>query len=98
MHALGVVKGGDRYPHKVPTANIDMMEPRVPEGVYRGMAVLRGDEIGDCFGWVLPHRPDVLEAYVAGWDDDMYGEILMIKDMIPLGRDELKQLYDRALK
>ena len=93
----GIVKGGQRFEHKVPTANIEMLAPGLPVGVWFGVAWHRERKLGPCACWVLPHQPGVCEVYVAEWEGDLYGEELEVRDLRVVSKDEMKQLYDRAL-
>ena len=93
----GTVIGGEGYEHKVPTANIQMLEPHLPEGVWFGVAYAKDKKLGPCACRVLPHQPGVCEAYIAGWEGNLYGKEIEIRDMRQVGRDEMKQMYDRAL-
>lgn len=93
----GTVIGGQGYEHKVPTANIRMLDPGHPEGVWFGVC-WRGDEqLGPCACWILPHAPGICETYIAGWDGTLYGDELTIKDLRPVSRDEMRKLYDKVL-
>ena len=82
----GTVKGGQRFEHKVPTANIEMLAPGLPVGVWFGVAWHNGRELGPC-----------AEVYIAEWEGDLYGEELEVRDVRRVSREEMKQLYDKAL-
>lgn len=93
----GTVIGGQSYEHKVPTANLEMLEPHLPEGVWFGVAYAKDKKLGPCACWVLPHQPGICEAYIARWEGNLYGKEIEIRDMRQVGRDEMKAMYDRAL-
>jgi len=93
----GRVIGGQGYEHKVPTANVEMLEPHLTLGVWFGVAWSRGKKLGPCACWVLPHQPEICETYIAGWDGNLYGRDLEIRDIRPVNREEMKAMYDRAL-
>lgn len=93
----GTVIGGEGYAHKVPTANVEMLEPLLPLGVWFGVAYVKGKKLGPCVCWVLPHQPRICETYIAGWNGNLYGKQLEIRDVRNVSREEMKALYDRAL-
>ena len=93
----GTVKGGQGFEHKVPTANIEMLAPGLPVGVWFGVAWHNGRALGPCACWVLPHQPGICEVYIDEWEGDLYGEELEVRDVRRVSREEMKQLYDKAL-
>tara|TARA_R100000700_G_C3058337_1_gene74268 strand:+ start:40 stop:339 length:300 start_codon:yes stop_codon:yes gene_type:complete len=93
----GTVIDGVGYEHKVPTANVEMVEPFLPIGVWFGIAFSSGRKLGPCVCWVLPHQPKICEAYIAGWEGNLYGKELEIRDMRQVSRGEMREMYDRAL-
>ena len=85
---------GDGYPHKAPTANVAVT---LPEGMYRGEAGRGHRRLGNCAVWVLPHRPMVAETYIARWRGNLYGEVVSLKELRRVSRDELMDMYDKVL-
>ena len=85
---------GDGYPFKVPTTNVAV---RLPEGMYRGAAWLENKKLGNCAVWVVPHRPMIAEVYITRFRGDLYGEELELRNLRRVGREEMIELYDKAL-
>lgn len=96
MNIEGPVVKGEGFPEKVPTANIALDKP-VEVGCYRGVAYSGTDKLGDAAVWVLPHQPFIAEAYISGYEGDLYNSYLTIKTMNKLNREDLRELYDKAL-
>tara|TARA_R100000808_G_C2152469_1_gene161933 strand:- start:1598 stop:1894 length:297 start_codon:yes stop_codon:yes gene_type:complete len=91
-----VIRGAG-YPHKVPTANVVMEGDTLEDGAYLGECHQGGTTLGPCAVWVMPHAPDIAEVFVAGYEGDLYGEELEVVNMERLGRDQQREMYDRAL-
>lgn len=96
MVITGEVITGEGFKDKPPTANL-LMEKRVPVGVYIGSASLGPSLIGRAAVWVLPHQPHVAEVYVSKFDGDLYGSFLKVERMKKLNREDIINLYDKAL-
>lgn len=98
----GQVLHGNKYPHKAPTANIShggKLEP----GVYVGCAFLMGDEsdeaevcLGRCLVWATPNY-HIAEVYISEYEGDLYNEMLRVRSMQPLSREDMKEGYDLFL-
>ncbi|MEE2887535.1 MAG: riboflavin kinase [Planctomycetota bacterium] len=98
----GIVVKGHQYPHKAPTANVAHGGTLSP-GIYRGCAYTLGDEsdecdkyLGKCLVWVVPNQT-CAEAYIADFSGDLYGELLKLRALQPVTRDEMIEGYDRFL-
>ena len=96
MNLEGPVVKGEGCAEKVPTANIALDKP-VEVGCYRGIAYAGADKLGDAAVWVMPHQPFIAEAYISGYEGDLYDTYLTIQNMTKLNREDLKGLYDKAL-
>ncbi len=96
MKVSGEVIEGQGYLEKVPTANISLAIP-IEAGNYVGEAMLGDEELGRAAVWVLPHQPNIAETYIAGFNGDLYGTYLTVKQMKKLNRGDLRKLYDKAL-
>ena len=96
MEITGPVTVGQGFEHNPPTANVVMQKP-IPVGVYVGQSHLGDDEMGKCAVWVLPHQPHIAEVYVSKFKGDLYGSYLTVKNLMELNREDLVELYDKAL-
>jgi len=90
----GCVMAGDGYPWKVPTANVAVT---LPEGMYRGEAWHEKMRLGNCAVWVHRHRPMIAETYVSGFEGDLYGEEIELRELQVIPREDLCKMYDKAL-
>ena len=98
----GVVRHGNKYPHKVPTANVPH-NGAIEPGVYVGCAFRCGDEadeadvcLGRCLVWATPNY-HVAEVYIAEFEGDLYGQTLKIQSLTALTRDQMADGYDLFL-
>ena len=100
VSVLGTVVRGDGRGRTLgaPTANLDLAhEIRPPRGVYAGRALLPGGESPPCLvnvGGRPTFHPegaaeDTVEAWIPGWEGDLYGKELEVAFLARL-RDERK--------
>ena len=58
--------------------------------------ICRSRQAEDAAVWVMPHQPFIAEAYISGYEGDLYDTYLTIQNMNKLNREDLKGLYDKA--
>ena len=96
----GIVIRGREYPHKVPTANMELDEPFEP-GIFTAMVKLaytKGDQVlGQAIVWSIPGS-SVLEVYIGQYEGDLYGEELTLFQFRQLERPVLRLLVDQAIR
>jgi FAD synthase len=98
MRLTGQVVRGRKYQDKVPTANI-LMEKPVLSGVYIGGAYdIDGVGLGKAFVFITDYAPDIAETYITDYNADLYGEFVSVESMVKLGRNDLMEMYDSAMK
>lgn len=78
----GIVVTGDHYGEMLgfPTANLDVVDKKIPRGVYAGIVLRTSDNTTHKAGIVVgaqdTHDPPKVEAHLIDFNDNLYGETL----------------------